>query len=78
MWLAELEAVENRSKQPVFQPKLSDETDTKERQAVLDHLDKLARLTKHNRSARILRVWHGCAFVRACFSTLTECNALLC
>lgn len=58
-FLGELEKLEHRHSLPQFQPKLSDESDTKQRQSVLDHLDSLASRVNHNRKLRVVRVWHG-------------------
>ncbi|CAF3536263.1 unnamed protein product [Rotaria socialis] len=60
MFLGQLESVENRQKQPPFQPKLNDENSCEERKRVLQRLETLYQCVSHNRSARIVRMWHGC------------------
>lgn len=60
MFLGQLESIENRQMQSVFQPALSLEDRCQERECVLKRLDKLYRQVEHNRKAKIVRMWHGC------------------
>eukprot|EP01114_Cavostelium_apophysatum_P000258 TRINITY_DN1024_c0_g2_i1.p1 TRINITY_DN1024_c0_g2~~TRINITY_DN1024_c0_g2_i1.p1 ORF type:complete len:803 (+),score=220.76 TRINITY_DN1024_c0_g2_i1:98-2506(+) len=56
---ASIEKVEKREKEPIFQPALDIESSPKERERVLLQLHELARKVKHNRSVKILKVYHG-------------------
>jgi len=60
MFLGQLEAIENRQKDPAFQPKLNEESNFSERCRVLARLDALCEQVSHNRNVRIVRMWHGC------------------
>ncbi len=59
MFCGQLEAIEKRASQTAFQPDFKLESDIDERQALLRRLDSLAANVKHNRNAKIVRVWHG-------------------
>ncbi|UJR12131.1 hypothetical protein I4U23_016308 [Adineta vaga] len=56
----QIEIVESRMDQTIFQPNLRGETNLKERQKVLKRLESLYKEVKSNRKANIVRVWHGC------------------
>ncbi|CAF1463299.1 unnamed protein product [Adineta steineri] len=60
MFLQQLESIENKQQQAVFQPQLNVENSREERQRVLNRLDTLCQQVSHNRSVRIIRMWHGC------------------
>jgi hypothetical protein len=55
----QIEIVESRAGQPVFQPNLNGETNIKERQKVLKRLESLYEQVVNSRKAHIVRVWHG-------------------
>ncbi|CAF4174038.1 unnamed protein product [Adineta steineri] len=56
----QIEIVESRQDQSVFQPVFDEESNPEERQKVLKRLDGLCEQVTHNRKANIVRVWHGC------------------
>ena len=59
IFLGEMEKIESREKQPLFQGNLDLETDSQRRHSVLTHLNGLCRKISCNRSVRLIRVWHG-------------------
>jgi len=59
IFLGSLETVEKRQHQGAFQSTLDEEVSPEERKAVIARLEEKAKLTVHNRSVKILRVWHG-------------------
>ncbi|CAF1097902.1 unnamed protein product [Adineta steineri] len=56
----QIEIVESRQTQSVFQPVFDKESNPGERQKVLERLNGLCKQVTHNRKVNIVRVWHGC------------------
>ncbi|CAF4146263.1 unnamed protein product [Rotaria sp. Silwood2] len=56
----QIEIVERRMEQSVFQPNLNLENNVAEREKVLKRLQNLYNQVDHKRKAKIVRVWHGC------------------
>jgi len=62
LFLSQLELIENRSTQALFQLDLSNENNLDERLKVLDQLTQLTKQVSHNRNVKIVRMWHGCSY----------------
>ena len=60
MFLQQINRTERKQTHEAFQPHLYMESNAIERSNVLDQLQTLTNQVKHNRSASIVRVWHGC------------------
>lgn len=61
MFRLRIKLTESKQKQKEFQPDLNKETNPTEREKVLDRLHLLSQKVQHNRSASVVRVWHGCS-----------------
>ncbi|CAF1333893.1 unnamed protein product [Adineta steineri] len=55
----QIEIVESRMNQLIYQPDFKGETNLEERHKVLQRLESLYKEVKSNRKANIIRVWHG-------------------
>jgi hypothetical protein len=62
MFLQQIKRTESRQAQPEFLPHLDKEKNLVERKRVLNRLQNLTQHVRHNRSAAIVRVWHGCHY----------------
>ncbi len=68
MFLQQINRTERKQTQVAFQPHLNTESNPAERKKILEHLQTLIHQVKHNRTAPVVRVWHGCK--RAIVSSL--------
>lgn len=59
-FLQQINRTERNRMRNEFQPHLDVETNPSERQKVLNRLQTLIQKVNHNRTAPIVRVWHGC------------------
>jgi hypothetical protein len=60
MFLQQINRIVRKQTQEAFQPHLDMETNPTERRKVLDRLQTLIQQVNHNRTAPVVRVWHGC------------------
>lgn len=60
MFLQQINRTERKQTQDPFRSHLDIESNPIERKKVLEHLQTLIQQVNHNRTAPIVRVWHGC------------------
>ena len=60
IFLHQLNRTERKQTQETFQPHLDSESNPMERKKVLEYLHTKLQQVNHNRTAHVVRVWHGC------------------